>query len=176
MLFHSIVVNTQWNICGVGLDKLDSEFLISNPKTKVLKQKWHKGENKTTLCFFCASGAERWNMISCLCQCYVWFIQSLSTCRSLRNFVEPQQSMEKGKPISSSFIWSYLGCPTDPQSWKQKTSNDSNESNENVSSPKQLQIRPHCWRCMLNNSQMLEGLKICLWVMCVCSNLSYKYA
>ena len=39
MLFHSIVVNTQWNICGVGLDKLDSEFLISNPKTKVLKKK-----------------------------------------------------------------------------------------------------------------------------------------
>ena len=124
--------------------------------------------------FLCASGAERWNMISCLCQCYVWFIQSLSSCRSLRNFVEPQQSMEKGKPISSSFIWSYLGCPTDPQSWKQKTSNDSNESNENVLSPKQLQIRPHCWRCMLNNSQMLEGLKICLWVMCVCSNLSYN--
>ena len=41
-----------WNQMFLMLDPWSQSFWWSNPKTKVLKQKWHKGENKTTLCFF----------------------------------------------------------------------------------------------------------------------------
>ena len=48
-----------WNQMFLMLDPWSQSFWWSNPKTKVLKQKWHKGENKTTLCFFYAPPARR---------------------------------------------------------------------------------------------------------------------
>ena len=61
------------NVSDVG--PLESEFLMVKSQSKVLKQKWQKGETYITIVFFSAPPAQRDEHAIMLC----YFIQSLST-------------------------------------------------------------------------------------------------